>query len=112
MTFDGLPQVILATNVAETSLTIDDVTVVIDSGRVKEASYDALNSAAQLLETWAARSSRRQRRGRAGRTREGQYWALYSRAQERRLPEHSPPEILRVPLENLYLQVSHQLNEP
>ena len=64
-----------------------------------------LNSAATLEETWAPRASRRQRRGRAGRTRHGQYWALYSRAQERRLPEQAPPEILRVPLENLYLQV-------
>ena len=70
-----------------------------------QASYDVLNSAATLEETWAPRASRRQRRGRAGRTRHGQYWALYSRAQERRLPEQAPPEILRVPLENLYLQV-------
>ena len=101
----GTRKVILATNVAETSLTIDDVTVVIDSGRVKQSTYDALNAAAQLVETWAPKASRRQRRGRAGRTREGQYWSLYSRAQERRLPEEAPPEILRVPLENLYLQV-------
>ena len=51
-----MSQVILSTNVAETSLTIDDVTMVVDSGRVKEASYDALNGAGQLLETWAARA--------------------------------------------------------
>ena len=101
----GVRKVILSTNVAETSLTIDDVTVVLDSGRVKEASYDALNATAKLEETWAARSSRRQRRGRAGRVQRGQYWALYSHAQERRLPDETPPEILRVPLENLYLQV-------
>ena len=101
----GLRKVIISTNVAETSLTIDDVTVVIDSGRVKQSSYDALNAAAQLVETWAPRSSRRQRRGRAGRTRQGQYYALYSRAQERRLPDEAPPEILRVPLENIYLQI-------
>lgn len=101
----GQRKIILSTNVAETSLTIDDVTIVIDTGRVKESSYDALNASAQLLETWAARSSRRQRRGRAGRTRRGKYYSLYSRAQERRLPEQAPPEILRVPLENLYLTV-------
>ena len=101
----GARKVILSTNVAETSLTIDDVTVVLDTGRVKQSTYDALNCAAQLIETWAPRSSRRQRRGRAGRTRRGQYWALYSRAQERRLAEEAPPEILRVPLENVYLQM-------
>ena len=109
---------IISTNVAETSLTVDDVTIVIDSGRVKQecrrrsgvcpfshdsgqaaaqrtallrlcvllrdqAGYDELNAASQLTETWAPRSSRRQRRGRAGRTRRGEYWALYTRAQER-----------------------------
>ena len=91
---------------AETSLTIDDITVVIDTGRVKQAEYDALNACAQLVETWTARSSRKQRRGRAGRVQEGEYYALYSRAQERRLPEQAPPEMARVPLEAIYLQVT------
>ena len=99
---------VLATNVAETSLTIDDITVVIDTGRVKQTQFDALNSCSQLVETWTARSSRRQRRGRAGRVQKGEYYALYSHAQERRLVDHAPPEIARVPLEALYLQVRCQ----
>ena len=54
---------------------------------------------------WTPLASRKQRRGRAGRTRAGQYWALYSRATHRALPAHAPPEMFRVPLESLYLQV-------
>ena len=101
----GMRKVVLATNVAETSLTIDDITVVIDSGRVKQARYDAATHAGELVETWAPLSSRRQRRGRAGRTRRGQYWALYTRAQMGRLAAAAPPELLRSPLEGLCLQI-------
>eukprot|EP00327_Prymnesium_parvum_P043282 CAMPEP_0195639844 /NCGR_PEP_ID=MMETSP0815-20121206/25822_1 /TAXON_ID=97485 /ORGANISM="Prymnesium parvum, Strain Texoma1" /LENGTH=142 /DNA_ID=CAMNT_0040782453 /DNA_START=1 /DNA_END=425 /DNA_ORIENTATION=+ len=101
----GLRKVVLSTNVAETSLTIDDITVVIDTGRVKQAQYDALNACGQLVETWVDLSSRKQRRGRAGRVQQGEYYALYSLAQQRRLEAHAPPEILRVPLEKLFLQV-------
>lgn len=60
----GLRKVVIATNVAETSLTIDDVRVVIDSGRVKLNQYDTLNATAQLVETYAAPcSARRAKRG-------------------------------------------------
>ena len=58
---------------------------------------------------WTPLASRKQRRGRAGRTREGQYWALYTRATHRTLPAHAPPEMFRVPLESLYLQVQRCL---
>ena len=98
-------QVVLCTNVAETSLTVDDCCVVIDSGRQKSAEYDALNATSELALGWTPLASRKQRRGRAGRTRAGQYWALYSRATHRALPAHAPPEMFRVPLESLYLQV-------
>ena len=102
---NGIRKILLATNIAETSLTIDDVTVVIDSGRVKQTEYDQFNAAGKLIETWTSLASRRQRRGRAGRTRPGEYWALYSQAQLCRLNATTAPEILRVPLHNLYLKV-------
>jgi len=47
----GWRKVVIATNVAETSLTIDDIRVVIDTGRVKLTQYDTLNATAQLVET-------------------------------------------------------------
>ncbi|KAA0176650.1 hypothetical protein FNF27_01931 [Cafeteria roenbergensis] len=101
----GLTKVVLSTNVAETSVTIDDVTTVIDCGRVKEMQYDAMNRASRLAETWAARDSATQRRGRAGRTRPGVCYRMYPRAMWGQLPPHSVPEIKRVALESLCLQV-------
>ena len=61
------PQVVVSTNVAETSITIPDITVVIDTGRVKETAYDPQTNMPCLLETWTSKDSMRQRRGRAGR---------------------------------------------
>ena len=84
----GQRKVVLCTNVAETSLTVDDCCLVIDSGRQKSAEYDALNATSELVLGWTPLASRKQRRGRAGRTRAGQYWALYTRATHRALPAH------------------------
>ena len=64
-------KIVVATNVAETSITIEGVVYVIDSGRVKETQFEASNSMMHLVETWASRASCKQRRGRAGRTRPG-----------------------------------------
>ena len=63
------PQVVLSTNVAETSITIDDVTVVVDAGRVKEMSHDAERGIQRLQEGWVSKAAAQQRRGRAGRVR-------------------------------------------
>ena len=65
----GKRKVIAATNVAETSITIEDIVAVIDTGRVKETSYDPQNNMVRLAETWASRAACKQRRGRAGRGR-------------------------------------------
>ena len=62
-----LAQIILATNIAETAVTIDDVVAVINSGRLKEKSYDPYTAVATLQAAWISRASERQRRGRAGR---------------------------------------------
>lgn len=56
----------LATNIAETSITIDDVVFVIDCGKAKETSYDALNNTPRLLPSWISKVSARQVRYFAG----------------------------------------------
>lgn len=65
-------KIVVATNVAETSVTIPDVVYVVDGGKVKETQYDADSGLQRLVETWTSRASAKQRRGRAGRTQPGQ----------------------------------------
>ncbi|KAK3076941.1 hypothetical protein LTS18_011593, partial [Coniosporium uncinatum] len=72
----GKRKVIAATNVAETSITIEDIVAVIDTGRVKETSYDPQNNMVKLEEVWASRAACKQRRGRAGRVRAGKCYKL------------------------------------
>jgi ATP-dependent RNA helicase DHX57 len=101
----GKRKVIAATNVAETSITIEDVVAVIDTGRVKETSYDPQNNMVRLAETWASRAACKQRRGRAGRVRAGECFKLYTRNAEMKMLERPDPEIRRVPLEQLCLSI-------
>jgi ATP-dependent RNA helicase DHX57 len=102
----GKRKVIVATNVAETSITIDDIVAVIDTGRVKETSYDPQNNMRKLEEVWASRAACNQRRGRAGRVKAGKCYKLYTRnAEISKMAERPEPEIRRVPLEQLCLSV-------
>ncbi|KAB2573182.1 Helicase [Lasiodiplodia theobromae] len=102
----GKRKVIASTNVAETSITIEDVVAVIDTGRVKETSFDPANNMVKLAETWASRAACKQRRGRAGRVRAGTCYKLYTRNVEKdKMMERPDPEIRRVPLEQLCLSV-------
>ncbi|XRA99169.1 RNA helicase [Pycnococcus provasolii] len=99
-------KVILATNVAETSLTIDDVQYVIDFGKVNESRHDAARGLSVLAETWCSRAAAKQRRGRAGRTRPGACVRLYSRFTFwGDMPHQQAPEIVRTPLEPLILRI-------
>lgn len=102
----GKRKIIAATNVAETSITIDDVVVVIDTGRVKETAYDPQTRVVKLVEKWASRAACKQRRGRAGRVKPGICWKLYTRDQERvKMEERPQPELVRVPLEQTCLSI-------
>ncbi|KAM0833304.1 hypothetical protein ACQ4PT_064344 [Festuca glaucescens] len=98
-------KIILSTNIAETAVTIDDVVFVIDSGRMKEKSYDPYNSVSTLQTSWVSRASARQREGRAGRCQPGTCYHLYSRLRAASLQEYQTPEINRMPIEELCLQV-------
>ncbi|KAF9881960.1 helicase associated domain-containing protein [Colletotrichum karsti] len=101
----GKRKVVVATNVAETSITIDDIVAVIDSGKVKETTYDPLNNMRKLEENWASQAACKQRRGRAGRVQAGKCYKLYTRNLEQQMAERPEPEIRRVPLEQMCLSV-------
>uniref|UniRef100_T1JES8 RNA helicase n=1 Tax=Strigamia maritima TaxID=126957 RepID=T1JES8_STRMM len=99
----GIRKIILATNIAETSVTINDVVFVIDSGKVKEKSYDALTGVSTLKAVWISKASSVQRKGRSGRCQPGLCYHLFSRIRFRYLQEFQQPEILRFPLQELCL---------
>ena len=92
-------------NVAETSITIEDIVAVIDTGRVKETSFDPQNNMVKLEEVWASKAACKQRRGRAGRVRAGKCYKLFTRNAEEKMAERPEPEVRRTPLEQLCLSV-------
>jgi ATP-dependent RNA helicase DHX57 len=102
----GVRKIVIATNIAETSITIDDIVHVVDAGRVKQTGYEPSTRMALLEECWVSAASAAQRRGRAGRTRPGVCWRLYSRATFASFARHAPPEVLRVPLEGALLSAT------
>ena len=102
----GQRKIVLSTNVAETSITIDDVTTVIDTGRAREVQYDPERRLSALTDAWCSRNAAKQRRGRAGRAQPGVCFRTYSsRTFALEMAEANPPEVLRVPLERLCLQI-------
>jgi ATP-dependent RNA helicase DHX57 len=102
----GVRKVVLATNIAETSITIDDCGFVIDCGRMRETRYDPARRMESLEDVAVSRANAKQRRGRAGRVKSGICFHLFSRhAFERRLDAAQAPEMQRVPLEQLVLRI-------
>ncbi|KAG8456301.1 hypothetical protein GDO86_002185 [Hymenochirus boettgeri] len=99
----GIRKVILSTNIAETSITVNDVVFVIDSGKVKEKSFDALNHVTMLKMVWISKASAIQRKGRAGRCRPGICFRLFSRLRYQNMLEFQTPELLRLPLHEICL---------
>lgn len=98
-------KVILSTNVAETSITLPDCTVVIDGCREKQSSYDPVNRMPLLIEVFASQASMKQRRGRAGRVREGKCYKLISKQSHAKIHEHTAPEITRCALDQTLLSL-------
>ncbi|TVY64184.1 putative ATP-dependent RNA helicase DHR1, partial [Lachnellula suecica] len=115
---DGSRLVVLATNVAETSLTIPGIRYVFDCGRSKERKYDRTTGVQSFEVGWISKASASQRAGRAGRTGPGHCYKLYSSAvYERDFTEFAEPEILRMPIEGVVLQLKamnlqHVVNFP
>uniref|UniRef100_A0A1B0BK13 ATP-dependent RNA helicase DHX34 n=1 Tax=Glossina palpalis gambiensis TaxID=67801 RepID=A0A1B0BK13_9MUSC len=102
---EGMRKCIISTNIAETSLTVDGIRFVIDSGKVKEMSYDSSCKGQRLKEFWVSKSSAEQRKGRAGRTGPGTCFRLYSEKQYNAFEAYPTPEICRVPLDTILLQM-------
>ena len=106
--FDSIsPQkrkIILSTNIAETSVTINDVVYVIDSGKVKEKNYDNFLGSSMLNSVWISQSSAIQRRGRAGRCQNGICYHLFSRSKFESMKLSTVPELLRMSIHELCLQ--------
>ncbi|OCK85273.1 P-loop containing nucleoside triphosphate hydrolase protein [Lepidopterella palustris CBS 459.81] len=103
---DGSRLIVLATNVAETSLTIPGIRYVFDCGRAKEKRYDLITGVQSFEVGWISKASANQRAGRAGRTGPGHCYRLYSSAVfERDFEEYASPEILRTPLDGVVLQL-------
>ncbi|UJR14756.1 hypothetical protein I4U23_001746 [Adineta vaga] len=97
---------VVATNVAETSITISDVKYIIDCGKVKTKYYDKLTGVSTFRIEWTSKASANQRTGRAGRTAPGHCYRLYSSAiYNDSFTEYTPPEIIRKPVEDLVLQL-------
>uniref|UniRef100_A0A2P2LDZ3 RNA helicase n=2 Tax=Rhizophora mucronata TaxID=61149 RepID=A0A2P2LDZ3_RHIMU len=107
---EGCRKIILSTNIAETAVTIDDIVYVIDSGRMKEKSYDPYDNVSTLQSSWVSKASAKQREGRAGRCQPGICYHLYSKLRATSLPDFQVPQIRRMPIEELCLQV--KLLEP
>ncbi|KAM9845045.1 putative ATP-dependent RNA helicase DHX57 [Aulostomus maculatus] len=105
---EDVTKIIISTNIAETSVTIDDVVYVIDCGKMKEKRYDAARSMESLEDSWVSRASSLQRKGRAGRVASGVCFHLFtSHHFKHQLAEQQLPEIQRVPLEQLCLRVKN-----
>ncbi len=99
----GRRKVILATNIAETSLTIDGVRIVIDSGMARRARYDKAAGVTRLVTERASLSATTQRAGRAARQGAGIAYRLWEQAGNGGLPPFDPPEILESDLSSLVL---------
>ena len=103
---DGHCKIILSTNIAESSITIPDVRIILDSGVQRSILYDDTRQMSNLMRTWCPQSSATQRAGRAGRVAPGKIFYLYTRAfHDTRMPEFETPEMNRVSLEHTVLQV-------
>jgi ATP-dependent helicase HrpB len=98
-------KVILSTNVAESSITIEGVVAVVDSGLARVASQAPWSGLPRLRVEKTSRASATQRAGRAGRTRPGRCLRLYTRADFEARPEHDTPEILRLDLAQTWLEL-------
>ncbi|GAB0091162.1 RNA helicase [Sergentomyia squamirostris] len=99
----GFRKIILSTNIAETSITIDDVVYVIDCGKVKQSVFDAVGGTTSLETTWISQACAKQRAGRAGRVTQGVCFRLYSLPRFAVLDKFTVPELLRVPLTEICL---------
>lgn len=102
----GVRKVVLATNIAETSLTIEGVRVVIDSGLCREPFFDPNTALTRLHTTRISKAASEQRRGRAGRMEPGVCYRCWSETEQYSLPPYASPEMAQADLAPLVLQLT------
>ena len=107
---EGKMKIILSTTIAESSVTIDDVLAVVDSGLVREMNFNAESNMSTMATVPTSRASATQRTGRAGRVAPGVCYRLYSKAMLEAMPERPTPEIQRTALEATCLQTCSMTN--
>jgi HrpA-like RNA helicase len=101
----GCRRIILATNIAETSLTLPDVVYVVDTGKVRNSLFDPVSLRRSLPYGWISKTSSIQRRGRAGRVRDGHYYALFSEERYDTFSSMARPKITMSDLVDTVLQL-------
>jgi ATP-dependent RNA helicase DHX29 len=102
----GTRKIVLATNIAETGITIPDVTCVIDTGKHREMRYDERRQLSRLIDTFISRANAKQRRGRAGRVQEGLCFHMFTKYRHDKLMnDQQTPEMLRLSLQDLAIRV-------
>ena len=99
-------KLVLATSIAETSLTIQDVRIVVDAGRARRARYDPGSGMSRLVTEPVSRAEADQRRGRAGRVAPGICYRMWTKGAEGALPAFPPPEIAAADLAGLALELA------
>lgn len=102
----GMRKIVLATNIAETGITIPDVTCVIDTGKHREMRFDERRQLSRLIDTFISRANAKQRRGRAGRVQEGLCFHLFTKYRhDNAMNDQQTPEMLRLSLQDLAIRV-------
>ncbi|KAF7595064.1 hypothetical protein BBP40_007467 [Aspergillus hancockii] len=103
---EGMRKIVIATNIAETGITIPDITAVIDAGKEKTMRFDERRQLSRLVEAFISRANAKQRRGRAGRVQSGICFHLFTKNRhDKLLAEQQTPEMLRLSLQDLVLRV-------
>lgn len=103
---EGVRKIVLATNIAETGITIPDVTCVIDTGKHREMRFDERRQLSRLIDTFISKANAKQRRGRAGRVQEGLCFHLFTKYRHDHLmSDQQTPEMLRLSLQDLAIRV-------
>jgi ATP-dependent RNA helicase DHX29 len=101
----GVRKIVLATNIAETGVTIPDITCVIDTGKHKEMRFDERRQLSRLTQSFISRANAKQRRGRAGRVQEGLCFHLFTKFRHDTLmADQQTPEMLRLSLQDLVMR--------